>query len=613
MRRLIAAMLLVGVLGTEAMAEKKTAAPATKTAQTNVADRTGNISKRHREDLLRKIMEIREFFNRSDDKNAVRLRQFADLLAREVRGKKYGLVFEEHRERADVELESNLPILKENAKRFIDHGGEMNFLIEGENLAALKLLEKTHRNRIDFIYIDPPYNRGKNDFIYNDNYIEKMDLFRHSKWLSFMEKRLRIARELLSSRGVLFISIDDNEQAALKILCDEIFGAANFIAQMIWQQGKKSSGNLIGVNHEYVLVYAKCRAKIDSPKLAWKQKKGGLDRIYKKYAQLRKKYRKDNATIEEEMKKWFAQLPENDPAFDSKHYSCVDDKGLFFPDNSCAPDHPETRCHKPLIHPVTGKETAVPSLGWRWKEETLDQMVKDGLIYYGDDETCVPKVKKYLTEMEYELPSSAFYRDGRGASNELKKLMGGAVFENPKDCNEIMRFISFRPNAIVLDFFAGSGTTGHAVMRLNAQDGGRRRFILVTDNENGICENVTYERLKRAIKNEDLKARLKYMKIGYLPITEKLYYEYADDLLKNVRELVELENAVDFAHDASIAIVQSDAEYAAFLADEKRLAACRVLYVGHHVLRSAASEATLSARNVELREIPQYYYPELED
>lgn len=607
MRRLIAAMLLVGVLGTEAMAEKKTTAPTAKTAQTNVADRTGNISKRHREDLLRKIMEIREFFNRSDDKNAVRLRQFADLLAREVRGKKYGLVFEEHRERADVELENNLPILKENAKRFIDHGGEMNFLIEGENLAALKLLEKTHRNRVDFIYIDPPYNTGNKDFIYNDSYVDAKDTFRHSKWLSFMEKRLKIARTLLTRKGVLFVSIDDTEFASLRILLDTIFGEKNFVGNIIWQSATDNNPRQISTEHEYII----CFAKDLSQQGKWLMKSAKAKVIADKYAELRKET-DDVNLIQKKLRAW---INENKEAFKGvAHYNNVDEKGVYSSSSNSSNTKPGGYTFD-IIHPVTHKPCSKPAFGWRWTEETFLEYAKNGEVEWGKDETTQPHIKKRIETVDEQF-KSIYYEDGRAATTMLEKLLGKKrVFTNPKPIELISRFLNYAAptNATVLDFFAGSGTTGHAVMRLNAQDGGRRRFILITDNENGICENVTYERLKRAIKNEGLKARLKYMKIDYLPITERLYYEYADDLLKNVRELVELENAVDFAHDASVAIVRTDAEYAAFLADEKRLAACRVLYVGHHVLRSAASEATLSARNVELREIPQYYYPELED
>lgn len=416
--------------------------------------------------------------------------------------KKYGLVWEDKPEEVEEQLRENLPVLKEVKDKAIINGEEHpnHILIEGDNLHALTALTFTHEGKIDVIYIDPPYNTGNKDFKYNDSFVDKEDSYRHSKWLSFINKRLKIAKRLLSESGVIFISIDDNENAQLKILCNEVFLENNMIAEMIWQQGKKSSGNLLGINHEYMLVYCKNRGLIDNPNLAWKQRKEGLDKIYKKYDGLKKQYKNDYNKIEQEIKNWFNSLAENDPAYSSKHYSLVDEKGLFFADNSCAPDRPETRCHKPLIHPITKKETAVPSLGWRWKEETLDKMVLEDKIYFGQDENTVPKVKKYLKEMETELPSSVFYRDGRGASAELESILGTKLFNNPKDRNEIARVLNFRNNNIILDFFAGSGTTLHATMALNAEDGGNRQCILVTNNENNICEEVTYERNKRVIK-----------------------------------------------------------------------------------------------------------------
>ena len=189
------------------------------------------------------------------------------------------------------------------------------------------------------------------------------------------------------------------------------------------------------------------------------------------------------------------------------------------------------------------------------------------------------------------------------------------MFQNPKPTKLIRTLIDLiekNNNFTILDFFAGSGTTGHAVMNLNAKDGGKRKFILVTNNENGICENVTYERLRRVIDKEGYKARLKYCKIEYVPIDEKVYYEYANGLLKHVRELVELENGVDFSKDKSVAIVLTDGELAKFAASEKRIAACRAVYVGHNVLIGNEVKAKLNAHGVKVNIIPQYYYPELE-
>lgn len=189
------------------------------------------------------------------------------------------------------------------------------------------------------------------------------------------------------------------------------------------------------------------------------------------------------------------------------------------------------------------------------------------------------------------------------------------MFDNPKPIELILRAIvvgNAGKVSTILDFFAGSGTTGHAVMKLNAEDGGKRRFILVTNNENGICEKVTYERLKRVMEKEKYAARLKYFKIGYVPIKDKVYYEYADDLLKHIRELVELENAVDISHDATAEIVLTDKELEELVASERRLEKCRVVYVGHDVLMGNDARAAFGSRGISVRRIPQYYYPELE-
>lgn len=219
-----------------------------------------NISKQKREDLLNKIKEIRTFISAApQDENTGNLLSYLSDLAKDVNGKKYGLVFEEHREEIDEVLDTHTPVLTEERELFIDNGGQMNFLIEGDNLASLKLLEKTHKGRIDLIYIDPPYNTKNKDFIYDDSFVDNVDTFRHSKWVSFMMPRLKSAKSLLKTTGVVFISIDDNEQATLKLICDEIFGELNFVSQLVWEKKKKGSflSNSITNIKEYVLVYAK--------------------------------------------------------------------------------------------------------------------------------------------------------------------------------------------------------------------------------------------------------------------------------------------------------------------------------------------------------------------
>lgn len=217
-----------------------------------------NISKAKREELLREVAEIRSKLLDNKDENTEKLLVYLSNIEKDINGKKYGLVFEEHREAVDELLENNVPVLIEDEGLKIDNGGQQNFLIEGDNLASLKLLEKTHKGKIDFIYIDPPYNTGNKDFVYDDAFVDSEDKFKHSKWLSFMKVRLEIAHRLLTHRGMIMISINDIELYNLKVLLDSVFGETNFLTNMIWQSTPGSNtGKTIKTVTEYVLVYAK--------------------------------------------------------------------------------------------------------------------------------------------------------------------------------------------------------------------------------------------------------------------------------------------------------------------------------------------------------------------
>jgi len=239
--------------------------------------RMGNISKQKRDDLIMKIGNIRSFISASpQDENTGNLLTYLSELEKEVKSKKYGLVFEEHREAVDELLATHVPVMKEDKDLFIENGGQMNFLIEGDNLAALYLLEKTHRGKIDLIYIDPPYNTGQN-FIYDDKYIDKEDSFRHSKWISFMIRRLGQAYKLLANKGVIFIQISDIENGNLRLICDSVFGEDNFINEIVVMSkvGAGASGGgedkRLKKNIEYILVYCKNYGAIDKFETVWKR------------------------------------------------------------------------------------------------------------------------------------------------------------------------------------------------------------------------------------------------------------------------------------------------------------------------------------------------------
>ena len=536
-----------------------------------------NISKKKRDDLLDKIKQIRAFIAAApQDENTGNLLSYLSELEKDVNGKKYGLVFEEHREEIDEVLDTHTPVLTEDADLFIDHGGQMNFLLEGDNLAALKLLEKTHRGNIDLIFIDPPYNTRNGDFGYDDSRVDLTDTFRHSKWVSFMSERLLVARRLLKNDGVIFIAIDDNEQAALKLLCDQLFGEENFLASIIWQHSIQPKGysGTFSVHHNYILCYQKTAQFVlnSLPR---------TDEDNKAYAN-----------------------PDNDPR--GRWRSGDVRNALYRPNLIYDIISPSGNVIKPCAN------------GWRWSKETVEEKIKSGEIIFSKDETRIIR-KIYLDTLEGRTPETIWFGKDvgttRSAMSEIKEIFGSSAFGTPKPTSLIertLRLIS-RTDATVLDFFAGSGTTGHAVMKLNAEDGGTRRFILCTNNENGICRDVTYERIRRVIDKEDYAASLKYYKVGYVPISDRMYYEYADELLRHIRELVELENGINFTGNEEIAIVLTEDELAAFIADKDRFAKCRRLYMGHDLLPDEVQETALFKNKIEISIIPDYYYRDLQE
>lgn len=544
-----------------------------------------NISKQKRDALLNKIQQIKDYISAApQDENTANLLAYIGELTKEINGKKYGLVFEEHREKIDELLEENTPVLVEQEDLFIDNGGEMNFLIEGDNLAALKLLEKTHKGKIDVIYIDPPYNRRKNDFRYDDNYVNLDDEFRHSKWLSFMSKRLEIAKKLITHDGYILMSIDDYEANQLKILCDEIFGENNFINQFVWQRNSsgKTEKDKYTVNTEYVLLYSRSNQYV-------------LNNVYKPLAESSiKLYKFDDNDGRGKYASVSLQKPA-DPGPETS-YDYTDNFGKIW------------KC---------------PPKGWRMVEEKLRTLENDHRLIYGN----TLRVKDYWNERENEGKRiDTLWNDiaeNTVGSSELEKIQGKPnTFDNPKPTELIKRCISIQKNksSTILDFFAGSGTTGHAVMKLNAEDGGNRKFILCTNNENNICQDVTYQRLKTVITgkrqdssdyDESYKASLKYFKIDYLPIKDKMYYEYADELLEHVKELVELENAIDFNTNKSVAIVLDDDELDDFVENITDYPECKTLYMGHDVLTSYQQEQTIKSHGITINTVPDYYYRDL--
>ena len=410
---------------------------------------------------------------------------------------RYGLVWEDKPEDVEEQLRSMLPILIEDKKKAIlseEKEAPNHILIEGDNLHALTALSFTHKGKIDVIYIDPPYNTKNKDFIYNDRYVDKEDSYRHSKWLSFMEKRLRIAQELLAEKGVIFISIDDNENAQLKLLCDEIFHPNNFIRDIIWQSRKSVSNDaFISLNHNYTLFYAK-----------------NLNLLNK-----------------EDFK-----LPVDINSFKN---SDNDPRGLWKADPFDAPGIRPNLTYA-IVNPNTGKEYWPPKgRCWRVTQKDYNYFLNDNRIVFGKRGKSKPQLKRFLDFAKNKGATSiSLWNDIDTTTNGTKELLdifGVKKFNNPKPIGLINRILQLSTgnnnDAIVLDFFAGSGTTLHATMELNKEDGGKRQCILVTNNENKIAEEVTYERNRRVIqgytntKGEEVeglsKNNLRYYTADFVP------------------------------------------------------------------------------------------------
>jgi len=445
---------------------------------------------------------------------------------------------------------ANLPIaktLRPNREESVNYENTGNLFIEGDNLEALKLLQEIYLGKIKLIYIDPPYNTGS-DFIYADDfaqtseeYLEKSfqrdeDGYRlvantdangrfHSDWLSMIYPRLKLARNLLRDDGAILISIDDNESDNLRKVCDEVFGEKNFVSQVVWQRSKKGDSKLIAKVHEYVLCYVRDKSTVIANGL-WRRPKEGADQVLAKYSELRASLGSNHEVIRAEMQEWYKQLPKDDPRKAHKHYSWSDDRGLYFAADFAGPD--DGRASRPrhdIPHPVTGKSCKKPSTGWRWDEAKTNWALAQTppRIHFGPDETTIPTRKSYLFEIDSEPYSSVFYRDGRSATLEVEELVGKGWFPFPKNTDVLTELIELvtKPDDIILDFFAGSGSTGHAVMKVNLTHGSKRRFVLVQipeatgRTEYSTIAEITKKRLREAGKKIAVNASSDGTDIGF--------------------------------------------------------------------------------------------------
>ena len=588
-----------------------------------------NLSKIKRDKMLDLINELKEELKGDQDK----LTALLDI-ENEIREKKYGLVWEEHEEAVDKELETKIPVFKEDKDREIKLGDEkVNFILEGDNLHSLYLLEKTHRGKIDVIYIDPPYNTGNNDFKYGDKMVGEDDGYRHSKWLSFMGRRLEIARELLTEEGVIFISIDDKEQAPLKMLCDDILGNQNFVTNMIWKSRSslQYSEPLICSQTEYVLVYVR-------NKNVWNIKTKYFNRIKKEH--------------------------------DAGSYKNLDND-INGPWLSSGIIRDDGRKKYTVTSPTGIKHTEA----WLYTEDNFKQLELEGRIWWGKDGSAKPRKKSYLKDFEGSVSSNLLMdefaisekNEGEYKKKKLftigttesgttvvKDIFGDKIFDYPKPTTLIKYLVNLHPNknTFILDFFAGSGTTGQAVLELNKEDGGNRTFILCTNNEvgedkekefkkkygnkedypdewlnweekYGIARSITYKRMKKVIEGyttpkgkeiEGIPANLKYYKTEYIDKQndEDDDYEVEEEILKYVVELIQLEYGIDISNKG-IGLVLSDmygnleGEYNVTKITKDRLDEIKVLYVAEGLILPDNLVDELRDRNIDIRWVPKYY------
>ena len=554
-------------------------------------------------DYIRTLMEQARKDSKLED--IPKLEKLLEL----VDSKRYGLVWEEHTEWVDEEMKTKIPVfIEDETKKIVKNKDweNYNFLLEGDNLHSLHLLEKTHAGRIDVIYIDPPYNTGNKDFVYNDKIVDKTDGYAHSKWLSFMNKRLEIAKNLLSDSGVIFISIDDNEQAQLKMLCDEVFGEKNFLTQFIVEnnpKGRKNS-NFASVTSEYCISYAKNSEKAyfveNIPKASSDMKLDEEGRYVHSSGRRvivgQNNFNKIVSDFESD-KHYSLYFRKED--YD---YRFIKEDSIDWRDNDLLSEG-----FKRYIS--YRKNSFVENT---YTQQKLEELLQKRALDFTEDKIyeknfkSTIRIKNLLINRKYEAiidnKKEMYEIDLKttSAKHQLARIFDGEPpFDYPKNVRLLKLLLTLNANhdITILDFFAGSGTTGHAVAQLNKEDSGNRKYILCTNNDNNICEEVTYKRLLSIQKN--LPHNLKYFKTKFINKDDE-ELEYV--LLKNVKTLIELEHAIDLEEsDKAVAFTLSEIR-------ELNLSGIKTVYVRQHSHALMDKEDKLRYENIELIDVPEYYF-----
>lgn len=419
----------------------------------------------------------------------------------------------------------------------VDWDSTRNIVIEGDNLEVLRLLRRGYTNEVDVIYVDPPYNTT-NDFVYDDSRVStvveheaeaglrdeegvtqigsgsdraeerRLGSARHAKWLSMMYPRLLVAHSLLKETGVLIAAIDDNEHSRLKLLLDRVFGAENFAANVVWQGVGKNDARFTSGGVDYMLIYAKNKARLVEGDVRWSEPKRGYDYVITAAGEAWNTANGDASVATASFKRWLRQKPDIEKGLAA--YSEIDETGELFTRSPISSPNPRPNLMYDVLHPETLLPVPTPANGWRYSKEVMAEKIALGRVLFGADHTSTVRYKRYLREVESQAIRPVFFQVRSTASDRLEELLASDVFSFPKDPSVVANWLRAvtedRRDVLVLDFFAGSGSTGQAVMDLNAADGGSRRYMLVQlDEEVGkdgydTIADITRERLRRAGK-----------------------------------------------------------------------------------------------------------------
>ncbi|MEQ0233752.1 site-specific DNA-methyltransferase [Klebsiella sp. CN_Kp109] len=495
------------------------------------------------EDNIRKLKPL---FPEAFNEGSIDFDVLKQLLGENVDEKeeRYGLNWHGKRQARQLALIPSRGTLRPCKGESVDWDNTKNLMIEGDNLEVLKLLQKSYADKVKLIYIDPPYNTGK-DFVYPDNFQDNMKNYLeitgqteegsrlstntetsgryHTDWLNMIYPRIKLARNLLNNEGIFIASIDDAELSNFKTVLNETFGEENHLGTLVWDRNRKNDAKFISVGHEYMLVYAKNIQSLINNNLVLREEREGLEEAKEVYNKLVKQYGEDWDEIKCGWLKWFDNIPLSDPKRRMMRFAKVGSRGPYRDDGNISwPGGNGPRYE--VLHPITKKPVPVPSRGWVYPNEgRFWEEYNKGKVVFGSDHTTSARIASYLFESDGQVLPSVFYSYAQTSTQDFLSLMGEKVFDNPKSRKDIARLINYftKKDDLILDFFAGSGTTGHSVYDINAQKSTNRHFILVQlperlhtnvkeqkvayefCNKNGKEENIseiTKERLRRAGK-----------------------------------------------------------------------------------------------------------------